>query len=228
MVNQNCNLLCPADEIERGRLHPAEEFRDVGCSPIDSANEFSPHHAVAVDDVGLGKSEGTVERVALLSRVAHGEQIDVVFFEELQVRALVDVHTDGDYRDAFGFHPTLHFYQRGHFFHAGRTPGGPEVQNDDLSAKVAEFYGAIRILDGEFGSAGADTWRPRSGVTGGECGQENQDQRETRGAGERSHPDIIKDSCAVEEPSSVFRAESTHCWIATMIDYAGNGNIWEA
>jgi hypothetical protein len=32
----------------------------------------------------------------------------------------------------------------------------------------------------------------------------------------------------MEEQSSISRVESSHCWIATTIDYAGNGNIWEA
>jgi len=137
-------------------LHPAEKLGDVGCSPIDSADKFTPHHAVTVDDVGLGKLEGTVERVALLVGVAYRKQIDVVFFEELQVGILVDVDADGEHRDAFCLHPPLHFYQRGHLFHAGRTPGGPEVQDDDLSAKVAEFYGASGVLDREFGSCRAD------------------------------------------------------------------------
>lgn len=133
----------PQDEIEGGWLHPAEKFSDVGCSPVNSPNEFTPHHAVAIDDVGLGKSEGTVQRIAFLAGVAHRQQIHIVFFEELQVGALVDVHADREHRDSFRLHPPLHFHQRGHLFHAGRTPGGPEVQHDYLSAKVAEFYGAV-------------------------------------------------------------------------------------
>jgi len=123
LVNPNCNLLWTSDEIKRGRLHPAEKLGDVGCSPIDSADKFTPHHAVAIDDVGFGKFEGTVERVALLVGVAHRKQIDVVFFEELQVGILVDVDADGEHRDAFCLHPPLHFYQRG----ISSTQGGHQV-----------------------------------------------------------------------------------------------------
>jgi len=113
-----------------------------------------------------------------------------VVFDELAVGVLVDVDADGDDGDSLGLHAALHFDEGGDFFDAGSAPGGPEVEDDDLSAKLAEGDFVLGVLNGEVGCGGADVGRARSGVAGGK----SEKGDEGGGTSETVHTDIIINS----------------------------------
>ena len=118
-------------------LQLPQKICDIGRCPIHRPDELAPHHAIAIDDVGFRKLEGAVKIAALLPRIAHCQQIDIVIFEKLVIGILIDIDADPDDGDALGFHPPLHLDQRGHFLHTRRTPGRPEIEHHDLPVIIA-------------------------------------------------------------------------------------------
>lgn len=60
----------------------------------------------------------------------------MVLDEEAAVDGVVFVLTDGDDGDIG--HLTMKLNEAGKLFDAGRTPGGPQVEDDDVAAKFAE------------------------------------------------------------------------------------------
>ncbi len=67
------------------------------------------------------------------------------------VGRVVVIDADGEDDHTLIFQARLHADERWRFFNAGRTPRGPEIENDHLSAKLAECDLMIRILNGEIG-----------------------------------------------------------------------------
>ena len=144
-------------------------------APIDGPDELAAQHTLAVDDVGLGKLEGSVKVVALLVGIAHGEQVDVVLFEKILVGALVGVDADRHHLHTLALHLLLHLHQRRHFFDAGRTPGGPEIQHHHFAAKFVEADFAVGVLNREAGGGGTDVGRAGAAVTTGQRQKQGQD-----------------------------------------------------
>ncbi len=79
-----------------GGLEFAEVVDDLGAGPVLGGDEFSAEDALAVDDVGLGDLDGSVEMIDALGGVADGEEVDVILLEEVLVDVGVLVHADGD------------------------------------------------------------------------------------------------------------------------------------
>jgi hypothetical protein len=50
----------------------------------------------------------------------------------------------------------LELFEGGELFEAGSAPTGPEVEDDDAAAIVAEIDGAMAIVDGELRCAAVD------------------------------------------------------------------------
>ena len=67
----------------------------------------------------------------------------MVLGEEAPVDVVVLVHADGD--DGEVGHLALQGEQAGQLFDAGRAPGGPEVEHDDLAAELAEVDGLCAV-----------------------------------------------------------------------------------
>lgn len=151
--------------VNETRLQLAEKIGNFGLGPVDGADELAAHYAVAVDNVGFGELERAIQVAALLAGVANRQQIHVVVFEEAVVGRLIDIDADSDYGYTFGLHAALHLDQGWHFFHAGRTPGRPEIQHNNLAAIIAELYGAVGILHGDFWGCRSDAGRARAAVT---------------------------------------------------------------
>lgn len=61
----------------------------------------------------------------------------MVICEEFAVDVGVLVHADCDDGDVG--HALLHFEQAGQLFDAGGAPGGPEIEDDDLAAQLAQI-----------------------------------------------------------------------------------------
>ncbi len=109
------------------RLEFGQEVDDFGLTPVDGADEFAAHDALAVDDVGLGILEGSVEIAALVGGIADGEEVDFVVGEETVIGVAVDVDADAHDGDTFGLEALLELDEGRHFLDAGCTPGGPEI-----------------------------------------------------------------------------------------------------
>ena len=118
--------------------------------------------------------------------ITNGEQVDLIGFQKLVVGARVVVDTHREYLDAFALHSLLQPYQRGHLFHAGSTPGGPEIQDHDFAAKVAQAHLAVGVLDREIWRRCTDVGRFRATV----AAAKDEDQRPC-GKERRSHKAII-------------------------------------
>lgn len=88
-------LLDRKPEVSNSPLESSEVLQYLGLAPIDRPDKFAPQNALAVDDVGFGKFEGTVEIIALLLGIANGEQVDLVGLQKILVCALVNVDAYG-------------------------------------------------------------------------------------------------------------------------------------
>src|SRR6266487_6690203 len=63
-------------------LQLAQEINNFRLLPIHRPDELAAQHAIAIDDVSLGKLERAIEIIALSLWVAHHEQIDIVVFQK--------------------------------------------------------------------------------------------------------------------------------------------------
>ena len=135
-------------------LELVEVVDDFGAGPVLGGDEFSAEGAFAVDDVGFGDLDGAVESVDLLGGIAEGDEIDMVLGEEVLVCGVVLVHADGDDGDLG--EAALHFEEAGELFDTGCAPGGPEVENDDAAAELAEIDGFGAVGDYELRGGAAD------------------------------------------------------------------------
>lgn len=120
--------------------------------------------------------------------VADGEEVDFVVGEETVIGVAVDVDTDAHDGDTFVLETLLELDEGRHFLDAGRAPGGPEIQNQNLALKVAEVNFAVGILHDEFGGGGPDVRRTGATVAAGE----EQGKGEKNGGA--SHTVIITNS----------------------------------
>jgi len=139
-----CGVAC-----DEKKLHLGEVVHDVRVGPVLRADELTAEGALAVDDVGFGNLDGAVEGVDALVGVADGDEVDVVFDEELVVDVGILVHADGD--DFEVGHLLVESEQAGELFDAGRAPGGPEIEHDDVAAEFGEIDGVGAVGDGELG-----------------------------------------------------------------------------
>src|SRR5208282_5440153 len=90
----------------------AQIIRDFWASPVHGADKFAADDSVTVDHVGFRPAKCAVEPSRFLRLSPHGDHVDAVVFEELMVRRIVRVNTDGEYYHAFVFETSLHLDQR--------------------------------------------------------------------------------------------------------------------
>ena len=88
--------------------------------------------------------------------------------EETLVGGGVVVGGDGD--DLDGRKLLLKGFEAGKLFEAGSAPAGPEVEDDDTAAIVAEVDGVVAVGDGELGCAAAELLRVIAAVAAGKEG----------------------------------------------------------
>jgi hypothetical protein len=187
-------------------LKLGQVVHDFRLAPIDGADKFAPQNALAINDVGLRKLECPVKIIALLGRIANRQQVHFVFLEKVPICALVGVDANGQDFDAFIFHFLLHLDQRRHLIHARRAPGGPEIEDHDLAAKLIEADFAVVILNGEFGGRGPDPGRSTASVTARQ-GQDEDGEGYNPGQNRSaSHKVIIADSVYGKARDSIEQA----------------------
>ena len=137
---------CRGDNLPHARvlLESAQILLNFLLAPVHRADEFAADDALAVNDVGLGKFEGAVARsdrrfdtaADVLSGIADREQINAVIFQKLVIVVGIVVHADREHGHTFVPHFILHLNERGHLFDTWRTPGGPEIQDDDFPPEL--------------------------------------------------------------------------------------------
>ena len=163
------------------RLELAEVVEDLGTGPVLGRDELAAEDAARVDDVGFGNLDGAVEVGDAGGGVAQGEQVHVVVEEELPVDGRVFVLADGengDLREA-----ALESHEAGHLYDAGRAPGGPEVEDDDVAAEAGEVDVLRAVGEGEDGCGCADARGVVSAVAGG---QRERTEGEKKNCGSKS------------------------------------------
>ena len=128
-------------------LESSQVVQDLRLAPVNRPDKLTAQNALAIDDVGLGKSEGPVKVVTLLVGIADGQQVYVVVLEKFLVSALVDVDADSQHFYSLALHFLLHLHQGRHLIHARGAPGGPEIQHHNLAPKLGQANLAIAVLD---------------------------------------------------------------------------------
>ena len=131
------------------KLQFAQIVRDFRAAPIHRPDKLAPNDSVAVNDVGFRPAKCAVEPGRFLRFIPHRNHVDAVVFEELVVRRIVRVNTDGEHHYAFTFETSLHPYQRWGLFDTRRTPRRPKIQQHHLPAKLAERDFMVGILQRE-------------------------------------------------------------------------------
>ena len=127
---------------------------DLGAGPVLGGDEFAAQDTLFVDHVALGDLAGAVEGLDVGGGITEGEEVDVVLLEEAVVLVGVLVLTDG-YDGDLG-ELVLEGQEAGELLDAGRAPGGPEVDDDDVAAELAEVDGVRSFGEGELGGGFAD------------------------------------------------------------------------
>jgi hypothetical protein len=143
-----------------------------------------------VDDEGLGRAGGSVGEVRLLGVVADDCHVcEVIVDDVLAIGRIVGIEADGEYDEVGDLSLKLH--EGGEFLFAGRTPGGPEIQDHDFAAVLIEAYGLSRIMNGEGWCDLIDLCGMRAAVAS--CGEAAQEEKGTEGFWESTaHVSIIK------------------------------------
>ena len=120
--------------------------------------------------------------------VADGDQIDVALLDEAGVGSRVFVDADSQ-NDQVGI-GAVELEQRRQLGHAGATPSGPEIEQNDLAAVVGQMDGCEAVGDFEVGGGLAGLCGACTAVAAGDHGQHQE-----RGEGEeakKTHLSIIR------------------------------------
>ena len=167
------------------RLQVLQVIDDFGVGPasvgLGHADELAADDPLAVDDVAFRRTGGAEGIAGLVVEVVDGGDAgDVVVDEVLAVRGLVGVEGDGEDDDVG--HVLLELHEGGKFHEAGSAPTGPEIEDHDFAAVIAEADGLRAVVDGEAGGAVADG----AGVGVAVAGTEHRAQSTERSERERS------------------------------------------
>jgi hypothetical protein len=114
---------------------------EFGAVPVLLAADFAVDFAVGVDDVGFGVEIGAVIFGDFFSGIAIIREGNVVFGEKFFVGGGIFVDADSEDGAAVRRDFILQSDERINFGDAGRAPRGPEIQDDNFSAEIAEVRG---------------------------------------------------------------------------------------
>jgi len=158
----------------KGLLEAIDEGADLGVRPVGVAYDLAADDALAVNDIGLGPALGVVELCGALGGVADGGEVHMAAEDEAAVG--VGVFIDADAEDGEIGTVVVELDEGRHLLDAGRAPGGPEVEQDNLAPVAGEMDGGGSIEDGEVGGRLVHLRRARAAITGGGEGQRQQDE----------------------------------------------------
>jgi len=172
-----------------------------GRGPVLGADDFAVEFAVAGNDVGFGDHYGAVFDGGFLGRLAGVGIVDVVGEEELVVGGSVFVLGDAEDGAAERGDFILEGDEGVGFVHAGRAPGGPEIEEDNLAAEVGEASGLAVESEGEIGSGSA-------AKTGGALAIVGADEKDYESENESENEDRfqVADQSTLRE--SIIRAKA--------------------
>src|ERR1017187_6731013 len=117
-----------------------DKLRHAGGHPIGRFGELLQHLALGIDDVSFRVHERAV--VLVQFGFASVEECRVELFEEGAVGDFVLVHADAEDDHSLGSVGGRELAERGGFLHAGRAPGGPEIEHQELAAEVGQGHDA--------------------------------------------------------------------------------------
>jgi hypothetical protein len=138
-------MIFEGEELSGAGSGLAEEGVEVGEHgggvPLLEADELAGDFSATVDDVGFGDYRGAVGEgdggaVVLGGGVAIGGKNHVFIAQKFLVNVGVLVGGDAKHHAIAWLDIFVEVVETGRFFLAGRTPGGPEIQDDDFTAEV--------------------------------------------------------------------------------------------
>ena len=157
------------------RVELLNVFEEAGAGEILRADQLAADEAALVDDVGFREFEAAVELVGRLVFIEDGEQGEVLLGDVMLVFCEGLVAGDGYHLDAW--HLVLKGLEAGHFFDAGGTPTGPEVEHDDFALKTLQVDGVLSVVDGEGGGGAANLIIEGASIAAGGEGAGEEDQK---------------------------------------------------
>ena len=136
-----------------------EILQHFGRSPVLRANDLAVNVAGAVDDVSVGIHGGAVVESGFAGWVHRGGESHAVSLQKVGVSGLVVVDADAENGAVTGCDFLLQLIEGRRFVNAGRTPTGPEIEDDDFAAKVGEVRGFAIEREGKIlGCSAVETW----------------------------------------------------------------------
>jgi hypothetical protein len=159
---------------------------NLGRGPVLDNDELAPDLAITIDGICLGVNVRPVKCIAVLLRVADGEEIDLMPGKETVVGLGILVQIDAHHHQLR--HLTLQLIERGNLFHARRAPAGPEIEQNYLAAVAAQLQAACAVGDSKIRCGLVDLLGMVTAIAA--CGKQQQTQNHVR-AKTPDHTSII-------------------------------------
>jgi len=180
-----CLIAGVAGDDRRGSilsLQGGQVGEHFGVGPVLWADDLAVDAALAVDDIGFWIHGGAIRESDFFRRVAEGGEPDIVGLQEIVVGALIIVQANAQDRSAERTDALLQLIERRRFLDAGRAPGGPEIEDDDLAAKVRKpggfsIEGELKVFFRISAQARLALTIVGIGEQGNKPGNEEHDQR---------------------------------------------------
>ncbi len=178
---------CP--KADTAALQLPEVAGDLGADPVLGADKLAPDDALPVEDESFRRARGAEGEIGALGAVEQCAHSDVVVDHVLAVGLRILVKADRQHNNAG--HLLLQLGERWPLSQAVGAPGRPEVEHDDLAAKLVEREGMGAIGNGNRGRGLADLAWMRAPVAA--CGGEAQAEQQRKQAWD-AHLPIIRGS----------------------------------
>ena len=138
------------------------EVFDYGrLRPVPVSDHLAQDDALLVHDIGLGDHVGAIEFGDFLLEVGIDSETEGLLLEKGVDRLPGTVHAEGDDLQPGLVHLLAEGLHGGHFLQAGRTPGGPEIDQNHLAPEVAQaVHLAGPVLHFELGRRPVENHRP--------------------------------------------------------------------
>jgi len=117
------------------RVKVSGEFR---AGPILRTNDFAVETAFPIDNIRFWIHRGAVVERNFLRWIAIVGKTELVGLQKIVVGGLVFVEADTQDCTAARSNPALQGIKRRCLVHAGRAPGGPEIEQDHLATKIGQ------------------------------------------------------------------------------------------
>lgn len=161
---------------------------NLRVGPVGVADDLAADNSLAIDDVGFRPALSLVEPGSVLVGVADAGQVDVMAREKAAVSGRIFIDADGEDSEIGTI--VLKLEESWNLLHAGWTPGGPEIEQDDAAAIAGEMNGGGSVGDCEIGGDFAGLAGMSAAIASG-CEEERR-QRDQREEARKPHILIIR------------------------------------